>query len=360
MENLDLKKTSNYKFWKNKKVLVTGHTGFKGAWLVIWLNKMGAKVTGIGLKPKTNSNLYNLCKLNEICKSYIFDIRDKKKFLSHFKMIKPEIVFHLAAQSIVKKSYIDPFYTASTNILGTLNLLENIRLTNCTKVAIMVTTDKVYLNSNKKKKFKETDHLGGFDLYSGSKASSEIIIESYKKSFFDKKKIAISSARAGNVIGGGDWSEYRLIPDIIQSSFNKKNLLIRNPNSVRPWQHVLDTLAGYIVLAKFTWKNFKYSGAYNFAPITNKPISVKEVLRISSNFIKVNNIHFKKSNKFYETTYLNLNSLKTLKLLKFKTKWSMKKSIEKTIKWYFYQKNNPKKSLNLCLKNIEDYEKKID
>ena len=339
MENLEKINRSKYNFWKGKKVLVTGHTGFKGAWLVIWLNKMGAKVSGISLKPKTKPNLYDLCNVKQICKSYIFDIRNQSKLLKHFKIIKPEIVFHLAAQSIVRDSYINPLDTVSTNVMGTTNILEVIRLTNTTKVGIMITTDKVYMNLNKKKKFKESDTLGGHDLYSGSKASCELIIESYRKSFFKNLDISISSARAGNVIGGGDWSKNRLIPDIVRSFFLKKTLSIRNSKSVRPWQHVLDTLSGYLCLAKLTWVKPNLSGPYNFAPVAKSSLTVKDIIKICTKFMKFTNFNFKNINKtFHETSYLNLNPSKTKKNLNFKTKWSTKHSIEKSLQWYFNQK----------------------
>ena len=237
-------------FYKNKKVLVTGATGFKGAWLCYWLVMLGAKVYGIGYNPNKNKNLFYSLKLNKKIKLKLFDIRNKKKLESFVKTSKPTIVFHLAAQPLILESYKKPYLTYTVNTLGTLNILETVKNNNTIKSLVCITSDKCYESNNSTKGFKETDKLGGEDPYSGSKASAEIMIGTYQKSFFNEKKCGIASARAGNVIGGGDWSENRLIPDSINSIMKNKTIYIRNPNFNRPWQHVIEPLYGYLILAK--------------------------------------------------------------------------------------------------------------
>ena len=257
-------------FYKNKKVLVTGATGFKGAWLCYWLVMLGAKVYGIGYNPNKNKNLFYSLKLNKKIKLKLFDIRNKKKLESFVKTSKPTIVFHLAAQPLILESYKKPYLTYTVNTLGTLNILETVKNNNTIKSLVCITSDKCYESNNSTKGFKETDKLGGEDPYSGSKASAEIMIGTYQKSFFNEKKCGIASARAGNVIGGGDWSENRLIPDSINSIMKNKTIYIRNPNFNRPWQHVIEPLYGYLILAKKIYKEPKrYSGPWNFGTKKN-------------------------------------------------------------------------------------------
>lgn len=232
--------------YKNKKVLITGHTGFKGSWLTLWLLLLGAKVIGYSLPPNTNPNLFSELKLSKEIIDIRGDIRDIKKIKKIIKKYKPDIIFHLAAQPIVKISYENPIETIETNILGTSNLLEASKNYNFIKGIINVTSDKCYLNKESIFGYRETDKLGGFDPYSASKACSEILTSAYRKSFFKDKKTLISSVRAGNVIGGGDWSKFRIIPDCIKSITKNKDIIIRNPSSIRPWQFVLEPLSGYL------------------------------------------------------------------------------------------------------------------
>ena len=322
-------------FYKNKKVLVTGATGFKGAWLCYWLVMLGAKVYGIGYNPNKNKNLFYSLKLNKKIKLKLFDIRNKKKLESFVKTYKPIIVFHLAAQPLILESYKKPYLTYTVNSLGTLNILETVKNNNTIKSLVCITSDKCYESNNSTKGFKETDKLGGEDPYSGSKASAEIMIGTYQKSFFNEKKCGIASARAGNVIGGGDWSENRLIPDSINSIMKNKTIYIRNPNFNRPWQHVIEPLYGYLILAKKIYKEPKrYSGPWNFGTKKNTVTNVLKIVKTIVKFWGKGKINFKKNQKYYEQTNLQLNINKSKKFLKWEPKYSIIKSIHVTVNWY--------------------------
>jgi len=322
-------------FYKNKKVLVTGATGFKGAWLCHWLVMLGAKVYGIGYNPNKNKNLFYSLKLEKKIKLKLFDIRNKKKLESFVKTYKPIIVFHLAAQPLILESYKKPYLTYTVNSLGTLNILETVKNNNTIKSLVCITSDKCYESNNSTKGFKETDKLGGEDPYSGSKASAEIMIGTYQKSFFNKKKCGIASARAGNVIGGGDWSENRLIPDSINSIMKNKTIYIRNPNFNRPWQHVIEPLYGYLILAKKIYKEPKrYSGPWNFGTKKNTVTNVLKIVKAIVKFWGKGKINFKKNQKYYEQTNLQLNINKSKKFLKWEPKYSIIKSIHVTVNWY--------------------------
>ena len=322
-------------FYKNKKVLVTGATGFKGAWLCYWLVMLGAKVYGIGYNPNKNKNLFYSLKLNKKIKLKLFDIRNKKKLESFVKTSKPTIVFHLAAQPLILESYKKPYLTYTVNTLGTLNILETAKNNNTIKSLLCITSDKCYESNNSTKGFKETDKLGGEDPYSGSKASAEIMIRTYQKSFFNEKKCGIASARAGNVIGGGDWSENRLIPDSINSIMKNKTIYIRNPNFNRPWQHVIEPLYGYLILAKKIYKEPKrYSGPWNFGTKKNTVTNVLKIVKAIVKFWGKGKINFKKNQKYYEQTNLQLNINKSKKFLKWEPKYSIIKSIHVTVNWY--------------------------
>ena len=332
-------KNPSKKFWKNKKVLVTGHTGFTGSWLSLVLIAYGAKIYGLSLKPNTKPSMYNTINLNKkITKSFIHNINDIKKVKKVFLKIKPDIIFHLAAQPLVRQSVIEPIKTFNTNIIGTLNICEASRELKNLKHLLIVTTDKCYknINSNKVKFFKEEDELGGGEPYSASKACAEILINAYRKTFF-KKKTSITTARAGNIIGGGDWAEDRLIPDIFRSIFKKKILKIRYPNSTRPWQHILDVVNGYILLAETN-----NSGAWNFGPISKKTFKVRDII----NFFKSKNQKLKwkylKPKIKTESINLNLNISKCLTKLNWKPKWNLKKTLLQTNHWYasYYNKKD--------------------
>ena len=324
------------KFYKNKKILITGATGFKGAWLSLWLKILGAKVYGVGFKPNNNKKLFNQLNLKKKLIYKNLDIRNYKNVNNYIKKIKPEIIFHLAAQPIISNSYERPKYTYEVNSLGTLNLISVIKNNNFIKSAIFVTSDKCYQSNNSTVGFKENDKLGGIDPYSGSKACAEIIVNTYYQSFFKKKiTTGIATARAGNVIGGGDWSKDRLIPDSIKFLNKKKTIIIRNPNFNRPWQHVLEPLYGYLILAlKLYNQPGKYSGPWNFGTEHNTVTSVEQIIRkIIFNWGKGK---YKKTNnrKFYEQTNLQLNITKAKKELKWKPKLSIDNCISLTVDWY--------------------------
>lgn len=322
-------------FWLDKKVLITGHTGFKGSWLSLWLSNLGAKVSGISLAPVTQPNLFSLTKLQEIVDNRYTDVRDANILASQVAEISPEIVFHLAAQPLVRNSYRAPLETFSTNIMGTANILDSLRDISSVKVAVIITTDKVYKNKEWFYPYRENDTLGGHDPYSSSKAASEIVISSYRDSFLSKQGISLASCRAGNVIGGGDWSEDRLIPDAIRAWETNTPLYIRNPSAVRPWQHVLEPLAGYMVLAEKLWDEKNLAGAYNFGPETNTSATVREVIEYANKCYGCGEIVFEEGEEtLHEAGLLTLEIVKAKNILGLESKMSLNKSIEQTMSWY--------------------------
>ena len=344
-------------FWKGRKVFITGHTGFKGAWLSIFLKTLGAQITGYSLKPSKKS-LYNLAKVQSIIsRSYFADIKDFDKLNKAIKNSKAEIIFHLAAQPLVLESYANPRNTFETNINGTLNIIESAKKIKDIRSIIIITTDKVY-DVKKNKIFKESDLLGGNDPYSMSKVCSELIAESYSKSFKIFSKKVLVTARAGNVIGGGDFSKDRIIPDIIRSYENKKPLKIRNPNHIRPWQHVLEPLAGYLLLAEKTFKKkLPYEMEnWNFGPDLQDCKSVKFIINQFKKRIPFNHKKLIARNKKKETKLLRLDNSKSKKYLHWKPKWKLNDTIDKIIEW-----NNLIKTqnvLDVCIKQVFDYLKK--
>ena len=298
------------KFYKNKKVLITGVTGFKGAWLACWLNKMGANILGIANNPNKNKDLFYKLKLKNKIKLIFFDIRNFDKINKSVKKFQPSIIFHLAAQPLIYQSYVEPYKTFDVNFRGTLNLLETSRINHFVRSLVIVTSDKCYESNNSTKGFKENDRLGGIDPYSASKASAEITARAYRKSFFNlkkKRRLGVSTARAGNVIGGGDWSEKRLIPDCIKSIIKNKVIKIRNPNFNRPWQHVLEPLKGYLMLAKSQYLvPEKFSSAWNFGTKANSVTNVKTIVKTLVDHWGSGKIKLGKS-KFYEQVNLQLS-----------------------------------------------------
>ena len=325
------------KFWFKKNVLITGHTGFKGTWLSIILTYLNSRVNGYSLKPKKNS-LFNKSMILQKLKSNTYgDINNLTNLKKKIRDCKPEIIFHLAAQPLVIESYKDPIKTFNTNIIGTANLLESIRNIKSIKSVVIITTDKVYKIKKNNKLYKELDQLGGFDPYSASKVGTEIVVESYIKSFFKNSNLKnrISTVRAGNVIGGGDFSTNRLFPDIISVINNKKKLKIRNPNHIRPWQHVLDPLMGYLILAKKQCINKvdNKEHAWNFGPNKSNFKKVIDIVKFIKRSQKFEYILTKKNINYKETEILKLNSLKAKKKLNWTSKWNLTESIIKTLEW---------------------------
>ena len=346
--------------FKNKKVLITGNTGFKGSWLSLWMIKFGAKVYGYSNNVPTNPSNYKSLGLNKKITQIFGDVRDKEKFEKKIKLIKPDFIFHLAAQAIVKDSYQNPYKTWETNTFGTINLLEALKKFKKSCTVIIITSDKSYKNLELKRGYKENDILGGKDPYSASKASAGIAVYSYINSFFSvSKNIKIAVARAGNVIGGGDWTKDRLIPDCMKSWSNKKKIIIRNPNSTRPWQHVLEALSGYLFLAYYLKKKKGINGeAFNFGPSKSSNYTVLDILKILEKKLSKFNWSVEKSDKkFYESKLLKLNCNKATKKLGWKSILSINEIIDYLAIWYdFYYKKN-KNLYNFSLNQIDEFEK---
>ena len=342
-------------FWINKKVLVTGHTGFKGSWLTVLLNQLGSKVYGISLQEESVSLAKDIS-LESYCDSKIIDLRNRDLVVKEINKINPDVVFHLAAQSLVIKSYNDPYLTYSSNLLGLVNTLDSLRSCADTKVILNVTSDKCYKNIESPSGYKEDDILGGHDPYSNSKACSELISESFRESFFKSKNVACVTARAGNVIGGGDWSENRLIPDVFRSILNNQNLEIRHPDSVRPWQHVLEPLIGYLLLAeKSYYEPIEYSAAWNFGPEQDNIRTVADIINEISKHVNIQDkVKYQNNVDFHETGILKLDISKVKSRIGWEPRWGFEKTIEKTCLWYkeYMLKNNIK---DVTLRQINEY-----
>jgi CDP-glucose 4,6-dehydratase len=350
--------------YKNKTVLVTGHTGFKGSWLSLWLVMMGAKVIGISNKVLSKPSHFEVINLKKKIKHINLDIRDYKRLSNLFKKYKPDFVFHLAAQSLVKQSYLNPLETWSTNTIGTLNVLESLRPIKKKTYVVIITSDKSYKNIEILRGYREKDSLGGKDPYSASKGAAEFAIQSYIKSFFSHKKnnIFIGIARAGNVIGGGDWSKDRIIPDCAKSYSKNKRVIIRSPKSTRPWQHVLEVIYGYLTLASKLYKNENLHGeAFNFGPSKQANYKVIYLLQQFKKYWSNFNWKIIKSKKnFSESKLLKLNSDKAKKKLNWQSKLSINETIKLVANWYsFFYKKNDKDLYTLSIKQIHFYIGKI-
>ena len=346
--------TLDKKFWKNKKVLITGHTGFKGSWLSVMLHYLKSKIYGYSLDPVRKYNFFDLAKIKKTYdKDIRHDITDLNFLKKSLKSIKPEIIFHLAAQSSVIESFNNSSNTVLTNVIGTANILEAAKDIPSIKCIVIITTDKVYQNYEKKKYFDENSKLGGDDIYSGSKACCEILANSYRKSFFKNSKCKIATVRAGNCFGGGDWTPERIVKDSLENFYNNKTLTIRSPEATRPWQHVIEPLTGYLILAqKLYSKNGKnFETAWNFAPSLKQNLKVKKFVRIlktkmksKSKIIIKKNFNKIKNNKIkiFESKHLNINSSKVKKNLKWSPKLTVEKALDLTIEWYcgFKEKKN--------------------
>ncbi|MGG1514061.1 CDP-glucose 4,6-dehydratase [Paenibacillus oryzisoli] len=345
-------------FWENKKVFITGHTGFKGSWLCMILTKYGAHVYGYALEPPTEPSLYSLCKVEtKIKRSFIGDIRDYNKLDEALTSVEPNIIIHMAAQPLVRDSYKNPVDTYSINVMGTVNLLEIARKLTQLKVIINVTTDKCYDNKEWEWGYRETEPLGGFDPYSSSKACSELVTSAYRESFFSgHTSVAIATARAGNVIGGGDWAEDRLLPDCFRSLTNSVPIKIRNPHSIRPWQHVIEPLSGYLLLAQNLYEDGReFIGAWNFGPneVDTKPVSWI-VQKLCDMWAEGSTYIVDNTSQPHEAKYLKLDISKAKSRLKWQPRWSLEIALEKILEWNKAYKND-KDMAEVCFQQIEDY-----
>ena len=345
-------------FWLNKKVLITGHTGFKGSWLSLLLKSKGAKLYGISRNKnlKQKLNLYKLAKLNQFIKSYKSDIQDFKKLSNVFKKVQPDICFHLAAQAQIKDCYDNPLETFKSNTLGVANILESVRLSNSLKAIVLISSDAVYKNLDTYYPYAEINRLGGKDPYSASKSAAELLTASYSKSYLDNK-VSISTVRAGNVIGGGDWSSHRIINDAIYAWRKKKTLIVRNPHHIRPWQHVLDPLHGYLKIAENQYLKKNFCKTYNFGPEVFETASVRNLIIESKKYFHGSSkIKFLSAgkNKKKDSFALDFQLNEANSDLKFEPKWNFKVTIKKTIEWYnnFYL---GKDARDLFEKDINDY-----
>lgn len=321
-------------FFKDKKVLVTGHTGFKGSWLTKILVNAGAYVTGYSLEPPTKPNLYELCDVDEKINSVIGDIRDLEKLMKVFEKYRPEIVIHLAAQPIVRVSYKNPVYTYETNVMGTVNICECVRINSCVKSFLNVTTDKVYKNNEWEWGYREDEPLDGYDPYSNSKSCSELVTHSYINSFFKDMEVAVSTARAGNVIGGGDFANDRIVPDCIRAAIDKKDIIVRNPHSTRPYQHVLEPLFAYLTIAAEQYKDKSKAGFYNVGPDETDCITTGELVDI---FCDKWGDDLKWINQYdggpHEANFLKLDCSRMKKTFGWRPRWNVETAIEKTVEW---------------------------
>ena len=346
--------------YKGKRVIITGHTGFKGSWLLTWLHSLGAIIKGYSLSPVNTFDLYNQIKGDSLCESVIADVRDKEQLKKEILDFQPDFIFHLAAQPLVRLSYEMPLDTFEINTLGTAYVLDALRFLEKPCVAVMITTDKVYENKEWDYPYRENDRLGGYDPYSASKATAELIINSYRNSFFNLNCYevhgkAIASARAGNVIGGGDWSKDRIIPDLIRALQNNLPIEIRNPNSVRPWQHVIEPIGGYLLLgAKLSENPVKYSESWNFGPMQDDTFTVEDLVKKA---IKVwgngNYVMPILDNQLHEAALLKLDINKSINNLGWKPKWNAKEATKQTIEFYKFKGENIYTVLSNQIKNYQ-------
>lgn len=341
-------------FWRGKRVLITGHTGFKGSWLAFWLKQLGAEVSGLSLPPQSEPSLHRLLG-GAIEGADIVDIRDRAAVTHQVLRSKPQIVFHLAAQALVRASYRDPAGTYETNVSGTVNLLDALRLSEDIRAIVMVTTDKVYHNPETGLAFMETDPLGGQDPYSASKAAAEIVTASYRTSFFAARNIGIATARAGNVIGGGDWAEDRLIPDAVRAWQSGETLYVRRPRAVRPWQHVLEPLGGYLKLAERLFDAPEGIESYNFGPDHSEAASVGTVLKIAERHFGGGAVRLGEGSEGpHEAGYLVLDSARAREDLGYIPRWRLNETVRRTMEWYRAEAEG-RSVTDLCLTDITDF-----
>ena len=347
------------KTYQGKKVFLTGHTGFKGSWLVLMLQQLGATVKGYSLAPVNKNDLYNLINGDEFCDSQIADIRAKDTLVNSMVEFQPDFVIHMAAQALVIDSYLYPVETYATNVMGTVHVLEGLRKLEKPCTSILITTDKVYWNFEQDTPYAEDDRLGGYDPYSNSKACADLTINSYQKSFFnlndfDKHQQGIATVRSGNVIGGGDWAENRIIPDCIKALRNKEAINVRNPHAVRPWQHVLDPLYGYLLLGKNLAEQPKlFSEAFNFGPETDDVKTVEDLVNIVIKTWGSGEVNFPKvEKKLHEAGLLKLDIAKAKEKLHWHPTYKAQTAIEKTVEWYLKAEND---AVAVTIEQINDF-----
>ena len=329
-------------FYKGKRILITGHTGFKGSWLCRILIGAGAEITGYSLEPPTDPNLFEVADVKKHIHHVIGDIRDREHLMEVFEVSKPEIVFHLAAQPIVLDSYKNPVYTYEANVMGTVNICECVRLNSCVKSFLNVTTDKVYKNNEWEWGYRENEPLDGYDPYSNSKSCSELVTHSYINSFYKDMDVAVSTARAGNVIGGGDFANNRIIPDCVRAVGKKQDIIVRNPYSTRPYQHVLEPLKVYLMIAKAQYEDNEVAGFYNVGPDDRDCITTGQLVDIfvdkwnqiaNANSKPIKWINKSEVNSPHEANFLKLDCSKIKKVFGWKPRWSVEQAIEKTVEW---------------------------
>lgn len=353
------------RFWQNKKVFITGHTGFKGSWLSLWLHSLGADVTGYALEPPTEPSLFDLCRLKEIIHSVRGDVRDLDQLTSAMVKAKPEIVIHMAAQSLVRESYRTPVETYAVNVMGTVNLLESVRNCKGVKAVLNVTTDKCYENREWVWGYRENEPMGGYDPYSNSKGCSELVTSAYRRSFFNQRDyavhgVAVASARAGNVIGGGDWAADRLIPDCVRALLKGEKIRIRNPYAIRPWQHVLEPLSGYMTLAQGLYeKGPLFAEGWNFGPSEEDARPVEWIIKkMCEKWGNNSSYEVDKGDHPHEAHYLKLDCSKAKAELEWHPRWSLEKAIDSIIEWTNAYKD--KRDLRqVSMSQIEAYSKQL-
>lgn len=346
----------NLDWFKNKKIFITGHTGFKGSWLCMILSEAGADITGYALKPSKSHSLFSIAEIDKKIKSIEGDIRDLDRLQSAAAGCQPDIVIHMAAQPLVRESYKNPVYTYETNVMGTVNICECVRQNPCVKSFLNVTTDKVYANREWEWGYREIDALDGYDPYSNSKSCSELVTHSYLRSFFSDSRTAISTARAGNVIGGGDFSEDRIIPDCVRAALEGKKIVVRNPESIRPYQHVLDPLFAYLMIVQKQYGDKRREGCYNVGPDEKSCITTGKLVDLFCNaWGKGIGWAAQENNGPHEAGFLKLDCSKLKKDFAWKPKWDIAEAVEKTVEWTKVWSNHPEQSGDCMKHQIKEF-----
>jgi CDP-glucose 4,6-dehydratase len=346
----------NADFWRGKRVLLTGHTGFKGSWLALWLRRLGAQVHGFALPPDTQPSLHAVLPPEAIAHSVGGDVRDAAAVAKAVQHVRPQLVLHLAAQALVRASYAAPLDTFAANVMGTAHVLEALRGVGSVRAVVVVTTDKVYRNLEWAYPYREDDALGGHDPYSASKAASELVVASYRDAFLAKRGVAVATARAGNVIGGGDWSADRLVPDAVRAWAAGQPLFIRRPQALRPWQHVLEPLAGYLLLAEKLWAQPSLAGAYNFGPASSEAATVGDVVTMAAQAFGHGPWQAEEvPTGPHEAGWLALEVARARTVLGVQARWSLQEGVRRTMHWYRRQAQGAV-PLTLCHRDIDDFE----